>query len=119
MKEFDSPVYKLSLHLSKDIRNLVRSMDNSDQFTVGNQMLRSAISIPSNIAEGFGRNSNAQILNFLNIAHGSTCELISQLSMIEGESRGYNSTYNVRENIDVAFEIKIQLFKLVTHYSNK
>lgn len=122
MKEFESPVYKLSLSLSKYIRSLVREMDNCDQFTVGNQMLRSAISIPSNIAEGFGRNSSAQILNFLNIAHGSTCELISQLSMINGEIRGdklLEDVYDVHEHINTAHNIKMQLFKLITHYTHK
>lgn len=122
MKEFDSPVFKTSLTLSKYIRSLVREMDNCDQFTIGNQMLRSAISIPSNIAEGFGRNSPAQTLNFLNIAHGSTCELISQLSMIHGEVKGDKKLeviYDVQEHINTAKNIKLQLFKLITHYTQK
>jgi four helix bundle protein len=119
MKEFESPVYKLSLALSKEIRAIVRSMDNCDQFTIGNQMLRSSISIPSNIAEGFGRNTNPQILNFLNIAHGSCCELISQLALIDGEIINNDDRYDVDNHIKTALNIKMQLFKLITHYAHK
>ena len=39
------------------------------------QIRRSAVSIPSNIAEGQGRNSTREFRNFLSIAHGSLCEM--------------------------------------------
>ena len=42
-------------------------------------MIRSAISIPSNIAEGCGRNSDKELIHFLGIANGSAFELETQL----------------------------------------
>jgi four helix bundle protein len=42
-------------------------------------MRRSALSIPSNVAEGYGRKTTPEYLRFLSIAYGSTCELETQL----------------------------------------
>jgi four helix bundle protein len=44
-----------------------------------NQMRRCAVSIPSNIAEGCGRGSDPQLIYFLDVAHGSSCELETQV----------------------------------------
>lgn len=118
MREFDSEVFKSAVDFSKNIRRLVRSMHNTVQFTIGQQLLRSAISIPSNIAEGFGRNSDAQILNFLNIANGSCCEAVSQLMVLDGEELD-NSTFVATELITQAQYIKNQLRKLIYHFNTK
>lgn len=91
-------------------------MPKEDRFTIGQQLIRSAISIPSNIAEGFGRNSDAQILNFLNIANGSCCEAISQLMVLDGEQVG-DSVFNSTELIEQAQEIKNQLRKLIYRFN--
>ena len=49
------------------------------KFNLISQIKRCAVSIPSNIAEGSGRNSNNEFAHFLGIANGSTYELITQL----------------------------------------
>jgi four helix bundle protein len=116
VKEFDSSVFKLSVDLARDIRTIVKNMDKTDQFTIGQQMIRSSVSIPSNIAEGFGRNSNPQIINFLNFSHGSCCELISQLMIIKENETIMNEGRDIIKN---AFDVKDQLYKLLTHYNNK
>jgi four helix bundle protein len=48
-------------------------------FTIQDQVQRSALSIPSNVAEGYERNSNKEFIRFLNIAKGSGGELRTQL----------------------------------------
>ncbi len=61
-------VYKVSLLLPED-----------EKFNLIHQIKKCAVSIPSNIAEGSGRNSNKEFIQFLGIANGSTFELITQL----------------------------------------
>ncbi|KAA3614618.1 MAG: four helix bundle protein [Calditrichaeota bacterium] len=64
-------VYNLASHLPKDERYALRS-----------QITRSAVSIPSNIAEGCSRNSRKDFVRFLEIALGSAFELETQLLII-------------------------------------
>lgn len=52
---------------------------NSERNGLVDQMRRAAVSIPSNIAEGCGRNSNAQLIYFINISFGSLCEIETQI----------------------------------------
>lgn len=50
-----------------------------ERFSLTTQIRRSAVSIPSNIAEGAGRNTNKEFNHFLGISNGSSCELETQL----------------------------------------
>jgi four helix bundle protein len=61
-------VYDISLQLPND-----------EKFNLIHQIKKCAVSIPSNIAEGSGRNHNKEFIQFLGIANGSTFELITQL----------------------------------------
>lgn len=59
-----------------------RATDNfpkEEKYGLTSQLRRSAISIPSNIAEGAGRNTNGEFRQFLGIANGSSYELLTQL----------------------------------------
>ncbi len=59
-----------------------RASDNfpkEEKFNLTSQLRRSAVSIPSNIAEGAGRNTNGEFKQFLGIANGSSFELLTQL----------------------------------------
>ena len=68
---------------SKDlVINVYRKTENfpkEETFGLTNQIRRSAVSIPSNIAEGCGRNSDKDLIRFLDIANGSSFELETQL----------------------------------------
>lgn len=72
-------VWKKSLDLVEDIYSLTKELPESEKFNFVSQINRSALSIPSNIAEGAGRNSKKEFQRFLNIATGSSYELETQL----------------------------------------
>lgn len=69
------------MELTKHIYNLTNGFPESEKFGLTSQMRRCAVSIPSNIAEGWGRGKNKYFGNHLKIARGSLCELETQLTL--------------------------------------
>ena len=72
-------VWQKSMHLCKRIYMLTEAFPKSQQFVLASQMQRAAISIPSNIAEGYNRQYTKEYKQFLSIAYGSVAELETQL----------------------------------------
>ncbi|HRC33072.1 MAG TPA: four helix bundle protein [Bacteroidia bacterium] len=71
--------WQKSLKVVKLIYQETNNEKFSRDFGLKDQIRRSAVSIPSNIAEGFGRGGNKEFIQFLSIAKGSTFELKTQL----------------------------------------
>ena len=74
-------VYVKSKELVKQIYELLKKFPREEQFVLSDQLRRAVISIPSNIAEGSGRNSQKDQAHFYNIAYGSLMEVFSQLDI--------------------------------------
>ena len=72
-----------SIDLCVEVYEAVANMPNDERYGLSSQIKRSAVSIPSNIAEGAGRDSSPQFNQFLNIAFGSSYELQTQLIISE------------------------------------
>lgn len=72
-------IWQKSRELVKEVFLLTRDFPAEEKFGLTSQILRSAYSIPSNIAEGSGRNSNREFSRFLDISLGSAFELETQL----------------------------------------
>jgi len=72
-------VWQKSIQLVTKTYLLTRDFPKSEQYGLVSQMRRSAISIPSNIAEGYGRRSAKEYAQFYSIAYGSALELETQL----------------------------------------
>jgi four helix bundle protein len=72
-------IWNKAIDLTVDVYKATANFPSDERFGLTSQSRRSAVSIPSNIAEGAGRNSNKEFNNFLGIANGSSYELQTQL----------------------------------------
>jgi four helix bundle protein len=72
----DLEVWQRGCRLAVDVSQTFATCRN---FTMQDQVQRAALSVPSNVAEGYERNSNKEFVRFLNIAKGSCGELRTQL----------------------------------------
>ena len=79
IKVEDFEIWKESIELVVLVYNLIKNTDLKRDFVLSEQIKKSVISIPSNIAEGFERNNNNEFKHFLNIAKGSIGELKTQV----------------------------------------
>ncbi len=72
-------VWKMSMDIAAEVNLMVETMSTHHLWTLGNQLLKTSVSVTSNIAEGYGRESDRQFHYFLNVAMTSTFELETQL----------------------------------------
>ena len=79
-------VWQKAMVLAKDIYSFTSSYPKSETYGLVSQMRRCAVSIPSNIAEGYGRGTNKDLVHFLYTSLGSSNELETQLLL----SREFN-----------------------------
>jgi len=77
----DLIVWQKSMDLVELIYKLTHKLPSSEQFGLISQMRRAAVSGPSNIAEGYGRQSKGSYAQFLSIARGSLLELETQTEL--------------------------------------
>lgn len=80
IKDFkDLVVWQKAMELVAEVYLIAKKLPKEELFALSDQIRRSAISIPSNIAEGQGRNSTKEFIQFLAISKGSKAELETQL----------------------------------------
>ena len=79
----DLKVWQKAMNLTIEVYSLVKCLPKEEQFALSDQMRRAVVSIPSNIAEGEGRNSDKDLIRFLLIARGSLWELSTQIEICE------------------------------------
>ena len=80
IKDFkDLVVWQKAMELVAEVYLLAKKLPKEEIYALSNQLRRSAVSIPSNIAEGQGRNSTKEFIQFIAIAKGSKAELETQL----------------------------------------
>ena len=70
-------------HACRLATRVYEALRDCRDFGLKDQMTRAAVSVPSNIAEGYERGSNPDFIRFLNIAKGSAAELRTQLYIAE------------------------------------
>ena len=102
--------------LVKDVYAMTRCGDFSKDYGLRDQIQRAAVSICSNIAEGFERRGNKDFINFLWIAKGSSAEVCSQL--YNARDLGYITEEKFKNMYDSAKQIGGMLFNLRTVLSS-
>ena len=75
----DLKVWQKSYELCLKIYRITAKFPNEERYGLTSQIRRSAVSIPSNIAEGYGRKTTADYIRMLYISYGSVCELETQI----------------------------------------
>ncbi len=106
----DLKIWNKAIKLVKQVYILTSELPKNEQFGLISQIKRSAISIPSNIAEGAGRNSKKEFKHFLSIANGSTTELETQLLLTVRLS--FVDERQIQELMSLCTEIKRMNYSL-------
>jgi four helix bundle protein len=112
----DLIVWQKAMKLVTDIYKITRSFPSEELYALTSQLRRSAVSIPSNIAEGYGRQSTAEYRRFLYIAVGSTYELQTQIEI--AANLNYLSSEMFGNLCNTAKEIELMLLSLIRKLTN-
>ena len=96
-------VWQKAMDLVVEVYRLVKLLPREERYALSDQMRRSAVSTPSNIAEGHTRNSTKEYIQFLSIAKGSNAELQTQLSICS--RLGYLSDEQISKVIVLSEEV--------------
>lgn len=112
MNYTDLEVWKYSRSLVKIVYMLTKSFPKEEIYGLTNQIRRSVISVPSNIAEGIGRQSNKETIHFLYIAKGSLQEVETQLYV------SFDLEYISEEELKNTLEKVISSKKLLNGFIN-
>ena len=99
----DLLVWQRAMELVVDCYQLSKLFPDTERFGLTNQLRRSAVSVPSNIAEGHGRGSSKAFLSFLWIANGSLSELDTQIQL--AVRLGFVSEQDAARSLQLAHEV--------------
>ena len=72
-------IWKRAIEMATNVYRLTANFPKEEKYGLTSQIRRSAVSVPSNIAEGAGRNSDKEFCHFLGVSNGSSYELQTQL----------------------------------------
>lgn len=105
-------VWQKAMDLVDEIYRLMKMLPSEERFALSDQMRRAAISIPSNIAEGYGRQSEKENKQFLSIARGSVFELETQIAIC------LRQQYFLEVQAAKALSLCDEIGKMLTRLSN-
>lgn len=105
-------IWKLSVELVTKVYQVTENFPQHEQFGLTSQIRRSAVSVPSNIAEGHSRKAQVDFSRFLRIALGSSSELETQL--IIANNLGYLNNDELKELSESCLATQKMLRKLIS-----
>ena len=109
----DLIVWQKSVHFVTVIYQTTKTFPKDEVFGLISQMRRCSVSIPSNIAEGYGRRSKKDYLRFLQIAMGAVYELQTQIEI----SR--NLEYLTPNRLEEIYELSREIERMLSSLINK
>lgn len=104
-------VWQRGIDLVKKVYSVTREFPKHEQYALANQMQRSAVSVPSNIAEGQTRKSSKEFKQFLYIAQSSLSELDTQI--VISQELGYLDNQKGSEIESVILELRRMIYALI------
>ncbi len=107
----DLIVWQKAMDLVTKVYGLLEILPGREYMALSDQMRRAAVSIPSNIAEGYGRMAQRDYARFLTIARGSVYELETQLLICV--RLGYLNDDHIAEPLQLCDEISRMLYSII------
>ena len=107
----DLQVWQRSMELTVAVYQVTQHFPREEAFGLTSQLRRSAVSIPSNIAEGHGRMNSREFRHFLLIGRASNCELQTQLEL--SGALGFADTQSLNKTQSLSHEVENMLFALL------
>lgn len=108
----DLLIWQKSMSLVTQVYTITSTFPDSEKFGLTSQVRRSAVSVPSNIAEGFGRNSAGDFKRFLNISMGSLFELQTEFEI--AKNLGFISEEIFTEFYELTREVERMMSSFIT-----
>ncbi|HWR17552.1 MAG TPA: four helix bundle protein [Terriglobales bacterium] len=96
-------VWRKAMEFARDVYRATEKFPQRELYCLAKQLRRAAVSVPSNIAEGYGRNSRSELHQFVGIARGSLAEVETQLEL--AQMLGYLSDAETKLLLNDAAEI--------------
>ena len=118
----DLDVWNRAMDLASEAYSVTGKFPKEEQYGLTLQIRRSAVSIPSNIAEGAARNSKKEFAQFLYVALGSSAELETQLLL--ASRMGFHSNTDLFESIERVRKMLLGLLRFLrrkplTHHASR
>lgn len=109
----DLQVWRKGIDLAKAVYALTHKFPKYETYGLADQLRRSAVSVPSNIAEGQARQHTGEFRQFLHMALGSAAELDTQIVL--AYELGYVTEKEAEDIEQRVVEIRKMLYSLITH----
>ena len=107
----DLIVWQKAMELVTETYNHTKSFPEEERYGLTSQLRRSSVSLPSNMAEGYGRNSTQDYIRFLRIANGSLFEMQTQLEI--AQNLGFLKEESFSNLFELSREIERMLSSLI------
>ena len=107
----EMPVWQLAMEIVKDVYSLTEKLPKREDYALCGQLRSAAVSIPGNIAEGFGRGHKKDKINFYYYSRGSACEVRSHL--LAGKAAGYFEDQEIEMIVSKCLKVSEELNRII------